>query len=321
MRNVLHDLCGVQAQFLSNALHCLRIRSRDFSEDALPDLVKSWTIRGTMHVFLKEDLPLFLHQDRKHNLRPCDTMDADDRISENRKRYFADVILDCIDAGMHAREELKQVCFERGMTEREAESVFNPWGGTLRALCENGVICHAVQEKKAFVRCPDFVPMEREAARMELARRYFSCFAPATVRDAAYFFGTTQAEVKSWLEKLPVEAVECEGRTYFYIDHGETCTAEIPQCIFLAGFDQLLLGYEKTESLFLPQEHLRKIFNLAGIVMPTVLLRGRIVGKWKKQGTKLNVALFENLSATDRNCIESCARQTWNDLKRVNLDD
>ena len=59
---VLHDLCGVQAQFMVNAMHSLKIRSFDYHEDMVEDgLVKNWTVRGTVHVFAEDDLPLFIH--------------------------------------------------------------------------------------------------------------------------------------------------------------------------------------------------------------------------------------------------------------------
>ena len=321
-QTVIRDLCGIQAQFLSNAMHALKIRCHDFSEDrpelCTAGLVKSWTLRGTVHVFSQTDLPLFLHQGRKHFLRPCDTLEADESITKERKQYFADLILEQIAAGIHTREELKTVCAEHGMTGQEAESVFNSWGGTIRALCEMGTICHKVQEKKAFELCPPFTPMEEAPARLEMARRYFTHFAPATIRDAAYFFGTTQTEVKQWLSQLPVSTTTCRSKTYYYIEpdasgaaQETTSPTDIPACIFLAGFDQLMLGYQKTENPFLPPEHLRGIFNLSGIVMPAVLLHGRVAGKWKKNGKKLSVTLFETISPKEKEQAEICAFELW----------
>lgn len=59
---VLHDLCGVQAQFMVNAMHALKIRCSDYHEATIKDgLVKNWTVRGTVHVFAEDDLPLFIH--------------------------------------------------------------------------------------------------------------------------------------------------------------------------------------------------------------------------------------------------------------------
>ena len=314
---VSRDLCGIQAQFLSNAFHALTIRSNDFSADQPTGLVKSWTLRGTMHLFDETDLPLMLHRGRTHFLRPCDTLAADEHISEERKSFFANMIVRSVREGVGERETLKQVCFEAGMTETEAQSVFNPWGGLIRALCESGAIAHAVREKKAFVPCPPFEPMEREAAQLELARRYFTHYGPATVRDAAYFFACTQAEVKNWLKWLPVKAAECEGKNYYYIEESVPETAEIPACVFLAGFDPLMMGYEKTENPFLPKEHLREIFSLAGIVSPALLVHGNVAGRWKRTGKKLTITLFEPVAAQDITQIRDTAYRIWPMLSKI----
>jgi hypothetical protein len=155
--------------------------------------------------------------------------------------------------------------------------------------------------------------MAEESARIELARRYFTHFGPTTVKDAAYFFGTTQTKVKSWLKQLPVSETTLDGKSYFFID-STLPDAKIPACLFLAGFDQLMLGYEKTESLFLPKEHMRDIFNLAGIVRPAILVNGTVVGWWNLKNRKLKITLF---SPADRELISQSATGLWNDLKQI----
>lgn len=316
-QTVCRDLNGLQAQFLSHAHHALRIRcSEPLAEDWGNDLVKSWTVRGTMHVFCVEDLPLFLHNGRTHFLRDLDRLGADEHITAQRKQMFADLIVKWIGEGVETREELKERCFSAGMTEREAETVFNPWGGTVRALAETGKIAYRVQEEKAFRLCCPFVPMEKDAAELELARRYFAHYGPATVRDAAYYFGTTQANVKRWMKQLPLEEVQLNGVSRFYISN-ETDFPEVPVCVFLAGFDQLMLGYRKDESLFLSSEHLRKVFNLSGIVFPTVLLRGRVVAKWKQSGKKLSLTAFEPLCEADRRLICNAAEEEFCGIGKI----
>ena len=309
-QTVAKDLCGVQAQFLSHALHSLSIRCTEVNTDGL---VKSWTNRGTMHLFSVDDLSLFLHEGRTHFLRPVDTMESDAYISADRKAYFADLIVDAIAQGIDEREALKAVCEKARMTESESQSLFDPWGGTIRALCEAGRICHKVKEKKAYQLCPVFEPMAEEPARIELARRYFTHFGPATVKDASYFFGTTQTKVKSWLKQLPVTEITLDGKSYFYIYNG-LHAGNLPDCLFLAGFDQLMLGYEKTESLFLPKEHMRDIFNLAGIVRPAILVNGTVVGWWNLKNRKLKIALF---SPADQKLIFDTANRLWSDLKQI----
>ena len=309
-QTVVKDLCGLQAQFLSHALHGLSIRTGTVNTDGL---VKSWTNRGTMHLFSIDDLPLFLHEGRTHVLRPVDTLESDAYIGAERKAYFADAILDAVSQGIDEREALKEVCEKAGMTENESLSLFDPWGGLIRALCETGRLCHKVQEKKAYQLCPEFEPLEEESARLELGRRYFTHFGPATLKDAAYFFGTTQTKAKNWLNKLPVAETVLDGKSYFYIDNGVS-PGELPGCLFLAGFDQLMLGYEKTVSLFLPRENMRDIFNLAGIVRPAILIDGNVAGWWNMKNRKLSINMFGNY---DAGMIEETANGLWTDIKKI----
>jgi len=160
------DLCGYQAQFYRNAWHAARLRT---AEPLSPDtwgegLVKSWGQRGTVHVFPESDLPLFIRA-RKTPREVCDSgwypflLSMGIYISPERNQYFAQLIADAIHEGRDTREELKQICFAHGLTESEAEHVFNQWGGTIAELAGIGVLCFKVQEKKAYALCPPFEPM------------------------------------------------------------------------------------------------------------------------------------------------------------------
>lgn len=317
---VCRDLNGLQAQYVSNARHALQIRCAEelHDEDWGKGLVKSWTLRGTMHVFQEEDMPLFLYKGRSHTLRDVDRLGEDDRISAERKRCFAEKILEWIAEGIVTREELKAACFAAGMTETEAESVFNSWGGTLRALAEEGKIAYIVQEKKAFRCCEPFEPMPKEDAELELTRRYFAHYGPATLRDAAYYFGTPQAVLKQRMRKLPlIEIFDGEQNRYCLESFLPSDLPDIPSCVFLAGFDPLLLGYRKEESLFLPRKHLRAVFNLAGIVFPTVMLQGRIKAKWKLSGQKLLITPFETLNTLEKRLVADTAERTFGELRQI----
>ena len=67
---VLRAMNGFQAQFLSNALYAMRLRSTAYdTAHAADGLVKGWTLRGTMHIFAEADLPLFLHSGCRYRSR------------------------------------------------------------------------------------------------------------------------------------------------------------------------------------------------------------------------------------------------------------
>ena len=74
---------------------------------------------------------------------------------------------------------------------------------------------------------------------------------------------------------------------------------------------KLMLGYEKKQNIFLPQEYLRGIFSLSGIVMPPFLLRGTVAGRWKRSGKRLLVTQFRPFSLEERDFAAQAAAQLW----------
>lgn len=319
---VVKDLCGVQCQILNNAYHSLRIRcANDLNPDSWGDgLVKNWSLRGTVHVFAEEDLPLFKYDDGlfRSEQWPGVTDRGRPWVSAQRERFFAEYIVQCVESGKETRDDIRNACRAEGMTPIEESFIFDGWGGLLRPLCERGFLTYKVQEKKAFTAAPAYVPMPKTEALAEQMRRYLTHIAPATLRDIAYFFGYSQTHVKQILHTLPVQSFSLDGAEYFYMGDLNENYPPVPDCVFLAGFDQLMLGYEKKDSRYFPQEYLRGIFNLAGIVMPGLLLNGNIAGRWKRKNKKLEITCFRTVSAAERKAIEDKAQSIWrNDLKSI----
>lgn len=322
-RTVCHDLNGIQAQFMSNVEHSLKIRCNEkIEKDKFHEgLVKNWTIRGTVHVFNQEDLPLFKYQteNRMYRSHDWDTaqMRRECRISPKRLEYISRLIVEKVSLGVGMREELKKECALSGVSEAESAFVFDQWGGLLRPLCERGFLAYKVREKREFMVCPPFTPLEEEAAIVEHARRYFTHFAPATVKDAAYYFRWTQAFAKEIMDKLPLDKLKVNDRDFYYLGELDSNYPDIPSCILLAGFDQLMLGYQKRDSIYLPRKNIRGIFNLAGIVMPAVLLDGVAVGRWRRKNAKVTFELFEDISAQNKRRIESKAEETFSGIRKT----
>ena len=323
---VAAGLCGLQAQFLRNAVHALRIRTDALS---VAGLVKTWTLRGTVHLIPESDLPLYL--------RSCGTAEdvcksgwyrwTAERGHANppeRERELARLTVRAIADGVDTREALRAHLRACGMTEAEEARAFDPWGGIISELAGLGVLCFRVDmaddthpdETKRYRLLTPFEPLPEEAARQELARRYLTHCGPVTLRDAAYFFRWTQAEAKAVFEAVGAERIACEGREYFFLPGGETA-AGMPRVILLAGFDPLMLSYRKEDNPFLPPENLRGIFNLAGIVNPAILLNGRVAGKWKEAKGRVELTAFGPIGARDRKRIEQEAERLYTVKKLV----
>ena len=323
--NPAGDLCGLQAQFLRNAVHALRIRCGAAKVDGL---VKTWTLRGTVHLVPETDLPL--------HIRTCGTAEdvcqsgwyhwTAERGQANppaREVELAHMTVQAIHDGIDTREALREHLRASGMSDAEEARVFNPWGGMIAELANIGVLAFRVDmlddirpdETKRYRLLAPFAPVEETAARLELLRRYLTHYGPVTLRDAAYFFHWTQGEIKALLQQLPVQSADFEGRAYYWLGD-VSANVDMPEVRLLAGFDPLMLGYRKEDNSFLPPEHLRGIFNLAGIVNPAILLRGRVVGKWKEKNGKVEFTAFEPLDAVDRQRIADEAERYYS-IKKV----
>lgn len=80
----------------------------------------------------------------------------------------------------------------------------------------------------------------------ELLRRYFAAYGPATLADAACFFGL-QKEKKKLLQGMDLTQyarLELEGEAYYYLEDGRDME-EIPSMTLLSGFDPYLVSYAR----------------------------------------------------------------------------
>ena len=67
----------------------------------------------------------------------------------------------------------------------------------------------------------------------------------------------------------------------------------------------------ENQSLFLPKEHMRDIFNLARIVRLAILANGTVVGWRNLKNRKLKVTIF---SPANQKLVEYTASRLWSDL-------
>jgi hypothetical protein len=197
------------------------------------------------------------------------------------------------------------------MESEELQNVFHGWGGLIYEMNRRGLIAYAPGTAKNFVLCRDVEWMDRDEARAVLLRRYFKGFGPATMEDCAYCTGWKKWEIKDVIKKhgIHLNSVLCENKGYFFADSLPGID-EIPSCLFLAGFDQLVMGY-RDRSRMMDEGYKRDVTTNTGIVHPTILLNGRIQAKWKKNGRKLTVTPFCVIPQRDRNRIARHAKKLF----------
>lgn len=300
---------GVQAQFQTYADEGFKSRmSRaDFAGDWSGDLVRQWSIRGTVHAYLKEEIPLYLYEGRNYCRPSLAFPSRDGRIPAEEKKYYARLILDSLRSGNKDREELKAVCRGNGLTQEKEKSLFNAWGGIIASLVSEGLI-YQEYGRRAFGLLQGYRPADQETAELEIARRYFSGFGPVTMADARYYFKENKAVIEKWMKKLDLNTAEVDGKTRFYC--GELPSpAGIPEVLLVAGFDAVLLVFEKRENPFFDPQHIRDIYTMTGILKPTVMLNGQLAATWRREKGTIYIKPFRKIKAAEKKRIASKAAE------------
>ena len=108
-----------------------------------------------------------------------------------------------------------------------------------------------------------------------------------------------------------------QGQDCFWIDDGRRNFPAVPECLLLAGFDPLLLGFAKKEGLFVPPEFLRGVFSPAGMVLPCLLVEGQGAARWKRRGGTVSVSPFRIFTPRQRRAAEEEILRRLPETRRI----
>ncbi len=285
------DLPGV---FVSAALRT-RGRRRDGVVEAMNSgaVVRSWPMRGTLHLVAAEDLGAILSLTGERMLRATarnrELRGIDDALVD-RAREVTGAALG--GGNSLSRDELMALWEKAGLLGEPGRGY-----RLLFTLAVAGDVCFGPYRDGAqrVVLCSEWIggrpaPGPDEALA-QWALRYFRSHGPATVRDFA------------WWTKLPLNAIraalgEVAGRLESWTvgDDEYLMAPETPELraaagrgadavLLLPGFDEFLLGYGARGAV-LPDEHAEKVVPGGnGMFRGTVVSRGRVVGTWKRTGS------------------------------------
>ncbi len=185
---------------------------------------------------------------------------------------------------------------------------------------------HWNREDRAFAATstlfPDFDQrLDRASASEALLQTYFDRYGPATVRDAVWWSGLSQADVHRALAKSarPVLAYRTPWATepaYAFADQPEALArpnAPGAAIDFLAHEDVALKAYFATRGRYLGQLAPHRAFNQIGEVLPTILRDGLVIGRWAwdKRQRRVSWQVFGRVGRPDRSrCAERAAELT-----------
>src|SRR4051794_9074140 len=292
-------LGAMQAQDYPGALVSVALRTasrlRKDVEAALDagEVVRSWPMRGTLHLVAAEDLRWFL-----------DTVGI--RSLAGIGRRWAQLELDEAQAERARELALAAMTGQRGATRAELLAAIADGGVAVTGqrgyhllwyLSQTGTLCLGPTDgggEQRFVLLDNWVParrrLDRDQALAELALRFFTGHGPATVADLVRWAGSTVRDVRAGLAAVRdrLEAVTVEGNEYL-MDPGTpdrlaAARTEAEGVLLLPGFDEFVLGYGDRTAVLDPRFADRIVPGGNGMFRPTVVHGGRIVGTWRWTG-------------------------------------
>ncbi|KGH46043.1 hypothetical protein IN07_14010 [Modestobacter caceresii] len=287
-------LTAVQGQDLPGALLSVALRAgctRAAVTDALDagEVVRSWPMRGTLHLTAAEDLPWMLELLSSRVLAGAAGRRATVGLTDSDVVRAREVAAAALAGGRRmGRAELVAALAGGGVPTEGQRGYHLLWW-----LAQTGLTCLGPTRDgdQQFVLLDEWVPsprrLEREQALGELARRFFSSHGPATVKDLVRWAGVLVRDVKAG---LALAAPELERLVVDGTEHWMDPTTperlaaardEAAAVHLLPGFDELVLGYAD-RSCTVPAEFADRIVPCGnGVFRATVVSGGRAVAVWR----------------------------------------
>ena len=273
------ELLGLHCWFHRNVAFSALIRGADLMGWKTA-LTKTW-IHHALHGVAPDDLPTLL---AVHG--------GPWRWGEQYKE-IAGRAMDLMEDGVYSRAEMRLIFAEDyGYDRQVIDRALSPWGGVFCELARLGKVAFRDMTSRDF----DLIDAEPTQApgevMPELFRRYLAAYGPATLKDAAWFFGLGR-ERKQELSALDLgeySQFEYNKSTYYAID-GNPDMGDIPELTLLSGFDPLIVSYMERGAV-LPPEHKRAVIMKSGICLPTIAVNGRVAGLWNIKKGEPTVEFF-----------------------------
>jgi hypothetical protein len=326
---VVGDMCGAHAQIFSSVPLALAARvSRLASEDvdrAIGEersLVKTWAMRGTLHVFDASDLSLY-----------CAAGSTRDQYNNpaflkyfNLEQADVDAVLDAVpralDGRALSRDELAREIIRITKRKHLEEHLLSGWGVMLKPAAFKGLLCFGPQSGRSvtFVRPDQWLGQweehDEDAALQEVFRRFLSAYAPASRAEVARWWGVRPPQAGRVLTAMGDDVAEVEvGGTTRYVLAADVSSLRRSGAVsgvrLLPSFDQLLVMSAPHSEAIVDHEFKPRILKdrIAVWSLPAVLVDGRVAAAWKLERKAkraiVRVEPFKRLTRAARAGIEA----------------
>ncbi|MDD5028844.1 MAG: winged helix DNA-binding domain-containing protein [Rhodoferax sp.] len=269
-------------------------------------IVRSWPMRGTLHVVAASDLRWMLMLTAPKNLAGSASRRRALALDDSTLARCREVFSQALQGGQQlSREGLYAALAQARISTERQRGYHILWNCAL-----HGLICLATTNDKEqnFALVDEWIaptpPKTRDEALAELAARYFLSRGPATLHDFIWWSGLSAAEARSGLAAIQPRLVsETVGQRTYWLPADSRSPKATPSAFALPGFDEYLLGYQD-RSVVLDAAHAEKICPGGnGVFAATLVIDGRVLGTWKrvfkKTGIDITATPFTHLSPAE----------------------
>jgi Winged helix DNA-binding domain len=312
----VHETCGIHAQVQASAELQLADRVEAITQQGIRDalwdrreLVKGWTLRGTLHLHPADELPLWYAAARA--VSPAEPQELDAWVDPKGELHPAlgheDVkevgaaVSDALDGRCLLREELAAEVVQRIGPKARGRllSGFAFFGGA--DLCQG-----PPQGSKITLARPEqwvqhWEEVDEQEALREVCRRYLRTYGPATPKDFREWFTSRQfspADARALFDSIgnELEVVDVEEHAAFLLAGDTDFPRSEASVRLLPEYDVYVMGFRERDQL-VPEEARRQVAahgrgryeGPAGVRF--LMVDGIAAGLWerKKRGKRIEL--------------------------------
>jgi Winged helix DNA-binding domain len=269
-------------------------------------LVKTWAMRGTLHLLRADELARYVGALAR--LRPRHHVPAWQRaygLTREQADAMLGAVADALDGEPLTREALAAAVGERVGDAALAERLGSGFGELLKPAAFTGDLCFAPSDgqRVRFTRPADWLggwePVDGEDAARDVVRSYLHAYGPAPREQFQRWFGmTSPAEAGRWIEALGDELaeVDVEGeKGWMLAADVDAAASAAPAGVvrLLGGFDHYVVAAPRAVDAVVAAADRERVYRPQGWLSPVLLVDGRIEGVWshERDGDELDVTV------------------------------
>ena len=318
---VVSELCGVHAQLMSSAGLTLHARLDGFAASEVDRLlwqeralVKTWCMRGTLHLLPAGEYPLWQAGlgTYEHYRKPVWLRNF--HITAEEQDQLLDAVHAALDGQVLTREQLADAAALSSGNPAIGDRLRESWGAHLKPASFQGKLLFGPNDgqKISFTRPDQWLTAGEAPAEplRDIAMRFLNVHGPVTREDFARWWGVTPVEGAKILAGTGAEQAELDGQTWWTTDLAGLLDAEPVRGVrLLPAFDQYVVAATRHAQHFLRGGSTDLIYRQQGWLSAVVLVDGMFAGIWRHQrkGKRLVVEVepFKALSLKARKGVEA----------------